>query len=107
MFRVARLLARLARATSRRIGRSGGTTAPGRLLLKASPRALARMSRELEAGSVLVSAVFEAFTTVVKRKTGRLFSIAGLDLQAIGRVPLSDALVKALAQEASDVASAR
>jgi hypothetical protein len=56
-------------------------------------------------GSVLVSAVFEAFTTVVKRKTERLFRIAGLDQQAIGRVPLSDALVKALAQEASDVAT--
>jgi UDP-N-acetylmuramyl tripeptide synthase len=63
MFRLARLLARLARATSRRIGRSGGTTAPGRLLLKASPRSLARMSRELEAGSVLVSATNGKTTT--------------------------------------------
>jgi lipid II isoglutaminyl synthase (glutamine-hydrolysing) len=56
MFRLARMLARLARATSRRVGRTGGTTAPGRLLLKASPRAMARMSKQLEAGSVLVSA---------------------------------------------------
>ena len=56
-------------------------------------------------GSVLVSAVFEAFTTVVKRKTERLFRIAGLDPQAIGRVAVSDSLVRALAQEASDVAS--
>ena len=63
MFRVARLLARLARATSRRIGRTGGTTAPGRLLLKASPRALARMSGQLEAGSVLVSATNGKTTT--------------------------------------------
>ena len=55
-------------------------------------------------GSVLVSAVFEAFTTVVRRKTERFFRIAGLDPQALGRVPLSDALVKAIAQEASDVA---
>ena len=39
-----------------------------------------------------------------ERKTERLFRIAGLDPQAVGRVPLSDALVKALAQEASDVA---
>ena len=30
-------------------------------------------------GSVLVSAVFEAFTTVVRRKTERLFRIAGLE----------------------------
>jgi UDP-N-acetylmuramyl tripeptide synthase len=63
MFRLARLLARLARATSRRVGRTGGTTAPGRLLLKASPRALQRMSAELDAGSVLVSATNGKTTT--------------------------------------------
>jgi UDP-N-acetylmuramyl tripeptide synthase len=63
MYRLARLLARLARATSRRVGRTGGTTAPGRLLLKASPRALARMSSQLEAGSVLVSATNGKTTT--------------------------------------------
>ncbi|MGE5814792.1 MAG: peptidase M4 [Acidobacteriota bacterium] len=55
-------------------------------------------------GSVLVSAVFEAFLTVARRKTGRLFQIAGVDPRAFGRVTLGDALVKALAQEASDVA---
>ena len=37
MFRLARALARLARAASRRVGRSGGTTAPGRMLLRLSP----------------------------------------------------------------------
>ena len=63
MFRVARALARLMRAVSRRVGRSGGTTAPGRLLLKVSPRALERMSSELEAGSVLVSATNGKTTT--------------------------------------------
>jgi hypothetical protein len=55
-------------------------------------------------GSVLVSAVFEAFTTIVKRKTQRFFQIAGLDPHAPGRPPLGDALVKAIAQDASDVA---
>jgi hypothetical protein len=55
-------------------------------------------------GSVLVSAVFEAFTTVVRRKTERFFRIAGLDPDALGRAPLGDALVRAIAQEASDVA---
>ncbi len=55
-------------------------------------------------GSVLVSAVFEAYTTIVKRKTERFFQIAGLDPQAPGRPPLGDALVKAIAQDASDVA---
>jgi lipid II isoglutaminyl synthase (glutamine-hydrolysing) len=63
MFRVARELARLARAASRRLGRTGGTTAPGRMLLRVSPRALERMSRELEAGSVLVSATNGKTTT--------------------------------------------
>lgn len=56
-------------------------------------------------GSVLVSAVFEAFTTVVKRKSERLFRIAGIDPQMTARPPLSEPLVKALAQEASDVAT--
>jgi lipid II isoglutaminyl synthase (glutamine-hydrolysing) len=63
MSRLAHLLARLARATSRRVGRTGGTTAPGRLLLKASPRALQRMSGELDEGSVLVSATNGKTTT--------------------------------------------
>ena len=56
MFRLARALARLARAASRRVGRTGGTTAPGRMLLKLSPSSVERMARELDAGSVLVSA---------------------------------------------------
>jgi UDP-N-acetylmuramyl tripeptide synthase len=63
MFPVARALARLVRAVSRRVGRSGGTTAPGRMLLKLSPRALERMSRQLESGSVLVSATNGKTTT--------------------------------------------
>ena len=56
-------------------------------------------------GSVLVSAVFEAFTTIVKRKTERFFRMAGLDPAAPGGAPMSDALLKAIAQEASDVAA--
>jgi lipid II isoglutaminyl synthase (glutamine-hydrolysing) len=63
MFRVARIVARMARAASRRLGRSGGTTAPGRLMLRLSPSALGRMSRELDAGSVLVSATNGKTTT--------------------------------------------
>jgi UDP-N-acetylmuramyl tripeptide synthase len=63
MFPVARFVARLVRGASRRAGRSGGTTAPGRLLLRLSPRALERMSRRLEAGSVLVSATNGKTTT--------------------------------------------
>jgi len=56
-------------------------------------------------GSVLVSAVFEAFVTVVRRKGERLMRIAGLDPRAVGQAQLGDELVSALAQEASDVAS--
>ena len=63
MFQIARALARLARAASRRLGRSGGTTAPGRALLSVSPRALERMSAELDDGSVLVSATNGKTTT--------------------------------------------
>ena len=55
-------------------------------------------------GSVLVSAVFEAFVTIVRRKCERLFRIAGVDPASVGQAALSDALVKAIAQEASDVA---
>jgi hypothetical protein len=55
-------------------------------------------------GSVLVSAVFEAFMTVVRRKAETSLRIAGLELSAFGKVPLSEPLVKALAQDASDVA---
>lgn len=55
-------------------------------------------------GSVLVSAVFEAFATIVRRRTERYFQIAGVDPGMIGTVGLSDALTRAVAQEASDVA---
>jgi lipid II isoglutaminyl synthase (glutamine-hydrolysing) len=60
---LARSLARGVRATSRRLGRTGGTTAPGRLLLRLSPDALRTMAAELEAGSVLISATNGKTTT--------------------------------------------
>ena len=63
MYRPARAVARLVRAVSRRAGRSGGTTAPGRLLLRLSPRALTRMAGDLDEGSVLVSATNGKTTT--------------------------------------------
>lgn len=56
-------------------------------------------------GSVLVSAIFEAFATVAKRKIGRFFDIAGLDLRALGRDRLREPLIKVIAQEASNVAA--
>jgi lipid II isoglutaminyl synthase (glutamine-hydrolysing) len=63
MPRFAQALARLVRAASRRLGRSGGTTAPGRLLLRLSPGALGRMAGGLGEGSVLVSATNGKTTT--------------------------------------------
>ncbi len=63
MFRVARAGARAGRAVSRRAGRTGGTTAPGRALMRLYPPALTRMASELEAGSVLVSATNGKTTT--------------------------------------------
>lgn len=56
-------------------------------------------------GSVLVSAVFEAFVTVVRRKCEKLFRIAGVDPHTVGQAALSDALVKAIAEQASDMAA--
>ena len=56
-------LARALRALSRRLGRSGGTTLPGRLLLRVDPRAIERMAGRLEGGSVLVSATNGKTTT--------------------------------------------
>jgi lipid II isoglutaminyl synthase (glutamine-hydrolysing) len=59
----AQSLARLLRATSRALGRSGGTTAPGRMLLRMSPGAIRAMGRRLDDGSVLVSATNGKTTT--------------------------------------------
>jgi UDP-N-acetylmuramyl tripeptide synthase len=63
MYRPARSLARLVRAASRRSGRTGGTTAPGRMLLRIAPGAMGSMAKELEAGSMLLSATNGKTTT--------------------------------------------
>jgi UDP-N-acetylmuramyl tripeptide synthase len=63
MLAPARALARLLRAVSRRLGRSGGTTAPGRLLLGLSPGAVRDLSRRLDEGAVLLSATNGKTTT--------------------------------------------
>ncbi len=58
-----RAMARLVRALSRRSGRGGGTTLPGRLLLRADPGALEHMAQRLDRGAVLVSATNGKTTT--------------------------------------------
>ncbi|HEX8743670.1 MAG TPA: MurT ligase domain-containing protein [Thermoleophilaceae bacterium] len=62
MLRLAVGLARLARAVIRRAGR-GGTTVPGRLLLRADGRAIERLGRRLGGGSALISATNGKTTT--------------------------------------------
>ena len=86
----------------------GGLAAFDSDVLPSNEQALKRYDPTLEPhalGSVLVSAVFEAFVTVARRKTERLFRIAGMDPRVLGETSLSEPLVRALAQEASDVAS--
>ncbi len=63
MNRIFESLARAVRALSRRLGRGGGTTLPGRLLLRADDSALERMSARLDHGAVLVSATNGKTTT--------------------------------------------
>jgi UDP-N-acetylmuramyl tripeptide synthase len=63
MLRLGRALAVLVRAVSRRLGRTGGTTAPGRVLLALSPRALQRLAPRLDKGAVVVSATNGKTTT--------------------------------------------
>jgi UDP-N-acetylmuramyl tripeptide synthase len=63
IFRVKVGLARLARILSRALGRRGGTTLPGRLLLALDRGALARLADRLEEGAVLISATNGKTTT--------------------------------------------
>jgi hypothetical protein len=55
-------------------------------------------------GTVLVSAIFEAFATVFRRKSARYLEVAGVRSEDVGRVPMSEALIRIIAQEASDIA---
>ncbi len=72
-------LARATGAVSRRSGRGGGTTLPGRLLLRLAPDALGRLATTLDRGSTIVSAT--------NGKTTTAGMIAGI-LRADGRVPV-------------------
>src|SRR3954471_9404715 len=62
MFNAKLALARAARAASRRTGR-GGTTAPGRLLLRLEPDAIAELGRRLDDEAVCLSATNGKTTT--------------------------------------------
>ena len=54
-------LSRAIGVASRRSGRGGGTTLPGRVLLRLEPEALARLGTRLEGSRTIVSAILEAF----------------------------------------------
>jgi lipid II isoglutaminyl synthase (glutamine-hydrolysing) len=79
LFGAKRLAARTVGAASRASGRGGGTTLPGRLLLKLDPRAIARLGAGLGRGTTLVSAT--------NGKTTTAGMIAAL-LAAEGRTPV-------------------
>jgi UDP-N-acetylmuramyl tripeptide synthase len=72
-------VARAAGALSRRSGRGGGTTLPGRLLLRLAPDAISRLGESLGDGSVIVSA------TNGKTTTAGMLAVA---LRAAGREPV-------------------
>ncbi len=55
-------------------------------------------------GSVLVSAVFEAFATALRRRSARYFRLAGLTPDTVQEKDLSDELLRALAGEATETA---
>lgn len=74
-----RLLARAAGAASRASGRGGGTTLPGRLLLRLDRRAIAKLGARLEGGTTLISATNGKTTTA-----GMLAAL----LDAEGRAPV-------------------
>jgi UDP-N-acetylmuramyl tripeptide synthase len=63
LFAAKRLLAKAAGAASRASGRGGGTTLPGRLLLRLAPDAIARLGAQLDGPVTLVSATNGKTTT--------------------------------------------
>lgn len=63
MIRLRTVFARLIGRLSRLTGRGGGTTLPGRVLLKLDPAALSKLGSRLEHGSTLISATNGKTTT--------------------------------------------
>src|SRR3954452_15866948 len=79
MFTAKRGLARAVGALSRRSGRGGGTTVPGRLLVRMAPAAIGRLAAQLERGSIVVSST--------NGKTSTAGMVSAL-LRAAGRTPV-------------------
>ncbi len=79
LFAPKRALARATGRLSRLSGRGGGTTLPGRLLVRLAPDAIERLAVELDRGSIVVSST--------NGKTTTAGMIAGI-LRAAGRDPV-------------------
>jgi lipid II isoglutaminyl synthase (glutamine-hydrolysing) len=79
LFGPKRALAKAVGALSRRSGRGGGTTLPGRLLVRMAPDAIERLAAGLDRGSIIVSST--------NGKTTTAGMIAGI-LRAAGREPV-------------------
>jgi len=79
LFAAKRLAARGVGVASRVSGRGGGTTLPGRLLLRMDPRAISRLGTRLDGGVTLVSATNGKTTT-----SGMLATL----MAAEGRAPV-------------------
>ena len=79
MFAAKRGLARAVGTMSRRSGRGGGTTLPGRLLVRMEPDAIERLASYLHRGSIVVSST--------NGKTTTAGMISGI-LRADGRIPV-------------------
>jgi UDP-N-acetylmuramyl tripeptide synthase len=79
MFTAKRSVARAVGALSRRSGRGGGTTLPGRLLVRMEPDAIERLAGRLRRGSIVVSST--------NGKTTTAGMISGI-LRADGRSPV-------------------
>jgi UDP-N-acetylmuramyl tripeptide synthase len=78
-FRAKVAAARALGAASRASGRGGGTTLPGRVLLRLEPEAIARLGSQLEGGATLISATNGKTTTA-----GMLAAVLAAD----GRAPV-------------------
>jgi UDP-N-acetylmuramyl tripeptide synthase len=72
-------LARAVGGLSRRSGRGGGTTLPGRLLIRMAPDAIDRLAARLDRGSIVLSSTNGKTTTAAM--------IAGI-LEAASRIPV-------------------
>jgi UDP-N-acetylmuramyl tripeptide synthase len=79
MFTAKRGIARAVGELSRRSGRGGGTTLPGRLLVRMAPDAIERLAGQLDRGSIVVSST--------NGKTTTAGMISGV-LRADGRTPI-------------------